>query len=246
MCTGIEIAGLVTTLAGAAASEGANVATKNKMNDAVKAQLTQQQGFQQRGMNLFQNSEQQSTPQAAQNQLAQGAQQAAQNYQSANQSNPLSSSVASTILPPSEQQGAGGSSGQSSAYQGLLNNAASQLQGAPNFQLQQYLKDLNIGDLLGVNTQLSKNAASTLPLQLDIAQGQYDTLSGLGSLAQTGGGLLGLYGAINSPSAAAGGTRGIGYGGTPTGLTNMTGFGPYGGYYPPSTYNPFAQFKSIP
>ena len=224
MCTGLEIAGIATALAGTGASEYAGISEKNAMNSAANNELARQQQYNQQGQKAFQQSLQQSTPQAVQGQLNTGAEQAVKAYGALQQNQVPGQGLTAGMTQPNsgavaaENSLIGGRTGQSNA-------AASKLQGYGNYNTQQYLGNLAANTQLGQIGNFARQSESVLTLELQQAQNSQSALAGIGSLGQTVGGLMGLFGSLSAPTAGvATGNQlaglGAGYGPVSSGYAN--------------------------
>lgn len=199
MAYGAAIAGLVASLASTGLSMAGQSAQQAKQNQDVSNELLQQKQLSNKASLVYQNSLSQSTPQAAQQQIAQGQQQANAAYQQAEKV-PLSSGtspvVGNTSINTPDQN----------ARAGVLNNAAAGIKGYGNFDLQQWLKDQSANANLGVIGQQAQQSESILPYELQGAQNPYAGISGalgaFGSLANTYVGLQnGQSGTMNAAMA---------------------------------------------
>ena len=185
------IAGLALTAAGTGANMYANNQVRGKMNDLTNQELARNQGFEQKAQGVFNNSLQQSTPQAANQQIGQGQQQLAGLIQNAQQV-PLSSSMPNFGNVNTMAEG---------AKTAMSNKAASDLGGYSNYTLQQRLKDQQVGSQLGVIGSEAQGWANVLPAQLQQAQGSQQGLQALGALLSSAGLLTGLSGWGSAPTA---------------------------------------------
>ena len=183
------IAGLGLAAAGAGVNMYANNQVRGKMNDLTNQEMARNQGFQQKAQGVFNNSLQQSIPQAANQQIGQGQQQLAGLIQNAQQV-PLSSSIPSFGNVNTMAEG---------AKTAMSNKAASDLGGYSNYTLQQRLKDQQAGSQLGVIGNEAQGWANVLPAQLQQAQGSEQGLQALGQLLGAGGLLTGLSGLGAAP-----------------------------------------------
>ncbi len=199
MCDPLTIAGIATMLAGTGMSEYAGFSENQAMNNAAGAELERQRGYQQKGIGEFEQSLAQSTPAAAQQQRQAGTQSAMNEYQKMAQ---VPSPTTQSYGDPSATQNKINQAGSQATVAGR-GAAAAPMQGVQDWQLQQYIKDLQANSGLQQNMLNAQRSEQVLPLELQQAQQSMQGLSGIGSLVSTAGGLMGLYGALNAvPSAA--------------------------------------------
>ena len=184
------IIGTAASLAGTGASVAAASAQQDEMDKAVRQQLLQQKGFQKRGTELFQASQQKSTPRAAQQQIGQGEEKAKQLYAQL-QSVPMATLASPSVTPAN----AAVDTQRQAEYGRVIGAPNAALQGLTDYNLQQWIKNLQAQTGLGVNSLLSQNAASVLPYRIQDASTSQQGLQGLGSLLSTAGNLAGMYGA---------------------------------------------------
>lgn len=224
------IAGLVLGGAGAGVNAYAGERTHGAMNSAVNQEMARNRGYQQQGQQVFQQSLDQSTPQAAKQQIGQGQQQLAGLIQNA-QAVPLSASMPSNTLGDS-----GVNAQAQQAKTNMSNTAASNYGGYSNYGLQQYLKDMQAQNQLGVINQNARGWANVLPAQLQDAQNSQQGLQALGSLLGTAGLVTGLGSAMSAPATGVsasqsanvlGEMNGTSYLGVPTFSFNQIPY-PYG------------------
>lgn len=210
--TGLEIAGLLASLAGTGLGVAGSMESQSAMNDAAKAELSRQQQFNKQGQSVLQQSIAQSTPKAAQQQLGQGQQQALQEY----------AKVQST--PASYAQGAQSDLAKATSdttVQGknqLGNQAAAPLQSYDAYSLAQQIKDMQAQTQLGQIGTFARQSESVLPLEMQQAGQSGSTLSGIGSILNTLGGLTSLYGATR-PQTVVGANQPINFGGSSYGVS---------------------------
>lgn len=204
-CTGIEEAALIGGLALSAAGTGTSIAAgqqqKNQMNAATEADLQAQQQYQKQGQSLLNENIAKSTAPVAQSNVDTGTQQTSDAYSKVN-AVPLTSSAGNSAI------GSGQTSnnivGQDAKAQTQLSNSlAAPLQGYNDWQVGQWINNLQTNTALN---QLNTNAAnrnSVLGLQMNDAQSDAAGLGGIGSLLGTTGGLLSLYGATSGAPKTA-------------------------------------------
>jgi len=200
------------------------------MNQVANSELAAQNQFAKQGQGVLANSISKSTPQTYQQQQGIGAKAAEDAYQGLQANKPGQLALTGSQINPNTQAAAT----ENNLVQGRVNNqnqAAANLQGYNQAGLSQNLKDISADTQLGQIGTFAQQRANLLPLQLQAAQNSQSGLSGIGSLLQTGGGLLGLYGAINAaPSAVAGGA------GTNQLAGLSSGYGPVSGQYAKSLF----------
>ena len=210
-CTGLEIGGLLATLAGTEVQEYAGAQEQSKMNSDVAANLAAQQQYQKQGQSLVQDNINANTPQAAGQAIASGTSAAQNEYSKAN-AIPLTSSTGNSAVSNSGGQ-TGNIVGQDSKAQVGLNNAqAAPLQGYNDWQVGQWIKNLQTQTGLNQLQNFSQSRNSVLPLQLAGDRNSESGLMGLGSLLSTAGGLAGLFGATAAPAAGMNGGANAGVG----------------------------------
>jgi hypothetical protein len=210
----LTLGGLAVAAAGTGLGLDASVETKNAMNKTAQNELNRQQGYAAQGRKVFNTSLSQSTPQAVQQQMAQGAMNAAQQYKALQQNQPPGLGQATGTT----QQNPFLAATQNSLTQGQLQNtnaANAQLQGYGASDVAQAIKDLQARTQLGQIGQFAQSSENVLPLEMQQAQQSHAWESGLGSLLGTVGGLTSLYGALN-PAAT-----GTGFAGALGGDTSM-------------------------
>jgi hypothetical protein len=185
-------AGLLGSLGGAGLQYSAANSERNAMNDAVGAEINRQNAFSNQAKSVFNTSLGQSTPQAAGNQIALG------KLASLGTLNNTQLPASATSLPGDLGLGANPGAAAGNATQAAENTTSNQadaaMQGYSNYGLQQYLKDLQAKNQLGVINQNAQGWAGILPYQVQAAQqsqqGMTDIgqlLSALGGAATTGG-----------------------------------------------------------
>jgi hypothetical protein len=193
------IAGLAMSAAGAGVQIAGAEESRKAMNSAVDESLARQQQFSQQGRSVFEKSLTGSTPQTAQDQMAEGRDRALNEYQSL-QAKSLTGET-SAVPFESNQSATNVDKGRT----GLSNLAQASLQGYSEWDLQRAIKNLTAEGQLGLISNNARNVASMLPYQVQAASHAGDSLSGIGSLLGTAGGLVGMFGAL-APAAAAGTT----------------------------------------
>ena len=200
--TGLELIGALgalTSLAGTGLGVAGSMQSQSNMNDAAKAELMRQQEYNKKGQSVFQQSLQQSSPKSVQQQLGQGQQQALNEY----------AKVQAT--PTSYSQGAPNALSKATSdatVQGktqLGNQAAAPLNAYDSYSLAQQIKDMQAQSQLGQIGNFSRSSESVLPLEMSQAQQSGGTLSGIGSILNTIGGLTSLYGATRPATIAGSG-----------------------------------------
>jgi hypothetical protein len=190
---GVEmLAGLGLSLLGTGLGVGASVIDQNKMNDAASAELLRQQGYQKQANTAFQASAGQAGSDTAQKQIANTANQQSQLYKALQSSN-LTGAPSSTASPDAVTQA------RTQAIIGQGNQAGSRLAGYGGWQTNQYLKDLQAQEQLGVIGGNARGSAAVLPYELQQAGHAGDSLAfagqGLSALGSLGG-LASIYGAL--------------------------------------------------
>lgn len=213
MCDPLTIAGLLLTVGGGAAGVVASSDERNAMNQATENELNRQQQYAKQGQSIFENSLNQSTPQAVQNQIGQGTQRALAGYQQLQNQQVPGFQQGLTQVNPSKSFNAT-ENALTNAKIGQQNNAGAALQGYQASGVQQGIKDLSARTGLNQIGSFAQASENVLPLELQAAANSRSGLAGLGSLASTAGGLMSLYGAINptsGPSLGLGGQAIQGY-----------------------------------
>jgi hypothetical protein len=221
-----ELALLGAGLAVAAAGTGLSVAgaqeSQHNMNRAVQDELARQQGYQQKGQSLFNQSLQASTPPKAQSQISSGQEAALGNYQKL-AALPLGGDV-TTAFPIGDKAIAQNVNDYISQRQ----QAGSYLQGLGQYGTDQYVKDILANARLGINAANAGFSQSVLPLEIGAAQHSGADLAGIGQLlsavggtAATAGAIGGLGGSTPAGTAAAPVSVGSPYAVDPYGLNNL-------------------------
>jgi hypothetical protein len=193
MCTGLEIAGALTALAGAGASYAGVQQANSAMNKTVGDELAQTQALQKKATPIFQSNLKQATDQQA---GQQGQQQALAEYQKVGA---LPVSTAPLVDAPSAQYvtqrtGADIARGQ---------NANAALQQYPAQQTAWNVENTNTNSQLGNISAIGQSLASVFPAQLAQAGQAGASLQGVGSLLGTLGMLGGVYGATKVPTGSS-------------------------------------------
>jgi len=168
----------------------ANAEDVAAMNKAAANIIAQEQGAAKQGGDIFQQSLDKSTPQAAESQIKQGQDQAL------NEDNRLQGQLSLQDIIG----GGGGSkpnvtSGTAGAKIAAGTQAGAKNQGYTNYSLQQYLKDVTANSALGLNNARAQGIASTLGPMEEQASQTGNELAGIG---QTIGAALGAGGAAAS------------------------------------------------
>lgn len=205
MGCGTALIGLGLAGAGAGLGVSAADAEQKGMNDAVKADMMAMQQFRQKGMDVFNKSLGQSTPQAAEQLLKQGQDRYSQAASKA-LAMPMAQSGASQITPTNQAV--------SNARANLANTASSNYAGWSNIPLQWGLQGPIDAAQLGVINEQAAARNALLPTLVQLAsqsqQGRASLgklLGAVGSLAMGGG--LGAMG--GGGAAGAGSSLGAGY-----------------------------------
>lgn len=206
MCSGLEVAGLLASVAGSGLGVAGSIGEKNAMNSATANELARQQNYAKQGQQVFQDSLNQSTPDAVKHQMDAGQQQALQEYQKL-QSQPVPFGVGSGSLNPNLGN-VGTQNALVGARVGQQNSANAALQGYGTSDVAQSIKDLSARSQLGQIGNFSQSSENVLPLELQAAANKNATMKGIGSLLGTAGGLVSLYGALHP--ALAGIDAGVG------------------------------------
>lgn len=200
-CTGLEIAGLVASVAGSGLGVLSSSQAKDNMNQAANAELMRQQDFAKKGKNVFEQSLQESTPDALAKNRQAGALQAVQEYQKLQGAQaPQLGLLSEGQVNPNERANATENT-IVGAQTARSNNANAALQGWNTSDVAQSIKDLQARGRLGQIGAYSNQSASLLPLELNAAQHSEDGLTGLGSLLNTAGGLASTYGSVQPPAS---------------------------------------------
>ncbi len=190
-----EVLGLALAAAGTGVGMKASSDAQGAMNDQVKNQLAQQQGFQRQSTPIFQRSEAEDTPASVAQKLLTGQQGAANQYQVQGQ-RPITSIGSPLPVDQSRLQGQIQQQRQASAGG----------QGYQNWALQEWLKNQQANTGLGVVSNLAQQSAATNPILTQLAGQKGANLAGIGSLMSTAGNLAAVYGAVNQnnqPNLAA-------------------------------------------
>ena len=199
MC--LQLLALAATLAGTGASVAAARQQESEMEKAVKRSLQQQQGFKRRGKEVYAKSLEEGSPAAAKRQIGEGTQEARELYERVQQV-PLGQSSSAAVTPANKAV----DTQRQSNYSRLIGEPNAQMQGLTNYNLQQWIKNLQAQTQFGVNTSLSQGAAGVLPYRLQDAQNSAAGLQGIGSLLSTIGNVAGIAGGVNrAPTYNVGG-----------------------------------------
>lgn len=185
-----ELVGLGLSLAGTAAGMTAARSSRNAMNNQVKAQLKQQEAFQQQASPFYEQSLRNASRDKALEDIATGATQAQGQYEA-------SAKVpgATNPLPTGVESGAVIREARKNAAQG---------QGYDYQALQRWLTNQDVNRNLGVISNLSNASAATAPTLTALAGNKGAALAGIGSLMSTAGNLASIYGGINARKPATG------------------------------------------
>lgn len=182
----LPLIGLAISAAGTGVGMAANAKAKQRMDAQLTSALQRQDSFAAQGSQAFKKSLGMSDADTAKKNVQEGqtaAQQLYERVQALPQGSALPAPQDATVDARTQQQIS------------LANLASAGLQGYPNMSLQQWLNNQNTQNQLGVISNLSNNAASIVPYQLQGAQASTADMAALGSLLGTGGSLLGMYGA---------------------------------------------------
>lgn len=205
----LPIAGLALSAAGTGLGVEGSVASNRAANNAAENELNIQKMFAKQGQPILQQSIAASSPKSVQEQMQQGEQTALKNYASLNQPEPNAG------IPPGVGQSGKVENSQVGGKIAQQQGAAANLEGYGASDIAQMIKDLQAKVQLGQIGTFAQESENTLPLQLQQAGQKGATLSGIGSLLNSVGGLAALYGATKTPSY--GGTIGVG---TPSGIAD--------------------------
>lgn len=195
MCTGLEVAGLAASAAGAGLGYKASTDAQGAMEDVMRRNAAYQQGLQQQATPIVQSNISKSTPLAVNQQLGAGKDAALAQYQKL-QALPLGGAgldaVPTSMTVNDRVKG----------FVGQQNDANARLQSYGAWQNQQGLQNSEVDRRLGLIGTQADWANQVLPLQLNRAQHSSDSLSGIGKILSALGAVGGAYGAV-APSAAA-------------------------------------------
>jgi hypothetical protein len=212
------------------------------MNDVMAQQLAAQKKLQQRGQQVFGESLKQSTPQAAQQQIAQGS---SQLLNAARQAQAVPLGLPTNATTSADQQA-------NQARAGLDAQAMADFGGYGQFGQQQALKDREVSSQLGFLNDQSRYNASMLPGELQAAQHEYAGLQGIGSLLGTVGqlgGLAGQMGLFSAPSTAGFGQAATNSMTSPWGMfgqgEGLTSLSPYNAFWNQYQQAPLPSFGSL-
>lgn len=182
------IAGLALTAAGTGLSIANARATQQRMNDVVKRQIADAEGFQRKATPEWEKTLGASGSRAAEEALAEGEKEALSGYRAVQSSPPTSAE--SPILGDSL------TNVRTAARISQSNKAQAAQQGYGNMALQAWLAQNQGQQNLGVISNLAGSRAAITPYQLQGAQQQGQNLATVGSLLGTAGSLAGVYGGI--------------------------------------------------
>lgn len=213
----LMIPAAIATLAGTGLSIAGQEESKSAMNDAAQAELTRQQGYGKKGQGVFQESLAKSTPGAARQQMQQGQQQALNEYAKVQD-------VPSSVMPSGSADPTADKVVQ--ARTGMSNQASAGMQGYNAFDVAQLIKDLQARTQLGQIGSFAGASEGVLPLEMQQASQKGSTLSGVGGILNSLGG-LGMMGAgVSQPSGG-----GMGGFTTPGGGPAWSGYVNQGGMF---------------
>jgi hypothetical protein len=197
MATAIPFIALALSAAGAAASYKASSDETRAMNNATQNSVNQLQGLQKKATPQEQETLKKSGPDAAKQDVTQGAQAQLGEYVRAANAN-----LTGTDAPVAK----GGSANVTDARTGQQVKAGQEANaknfGYTNLGTQWSLQDQQARDVLGNIVAQGSSIASSLPAQLAVAKNSEATLSGVGGLVGTAGSLLGT---ANAAGALGGG-----------------------------------------
>ncbi len=182
------IIGAVASAAGTGVSIAAAKASQERMNRAVRDQITAAEGFQRQATPEFKRSLGDSGADAAKRALAIGQESALRGYREVQSSFPSTapSPILSDALVNARTQ----------ARIGQANQSQAALQGYGNLTLQQILANQRAQQNLGVISGLAGSRSAITPYLLQGAQQQGQSLAAVGSLLGTAGSLAGVYGSL--------------------------------------------------
>jgi type II secretory pathway pseudopilin PulG len=188
----IPLIGMAISAAGTGVSMAANASAQKRMNNQLTAALKKQDAYSRTAGEAWKKSLGESSSETAKKNIDQGEQAAGELYKR------VQAAPQGEGMPGQQDQFV---DDRTKKQIGLANMAQAGLQGYPNMQLLQWLNNAETGRQLGVVTDLSNNAASIVPYQLQGAQASTADMAALGSLLGTGGSLLGTWGALNGVGA---------------------------------------------
>ena len=205
--TGLMLAGLAASAAGAGQSIAASNSAAANENAIVGNEIKTQQAASKKDQSILGQNLEKSTPEAAQQQIGQGAKLAQGLYNQVSQ-NP-STQTGSLIGAKNQESG----NEQGGDYNKLIQAPAAQLQGLGQLGVDQSLQNQLTGTQLSSTNFLSGLSSQSMPYLLNAAAQQGSEGQAIGSLLSSMGGL-----------AAVGGASGLGR------LAN-TGNGAYSGMF---------------
>lgn len=182
---------LALSAVGTGLSVDASAQDANAANKAANNELALQQQYAKQGQSAFANSLAQSTPQAVQQQNKAGQAEALQNYAALNTALPVQPVNTGTSQSDKASNAIIGQK------IGQANQSSADLAGYNASSVAQWIKDLQAQTQLGQIGSFAGASENTLPLQLQQAANSGNTLSGIGSILSSIGGLGALYGAVN-------------------------------------------------
>lgn len=185
--------GLALAAAGTGASMAASAQARDDMNRSMRASLRQQEQFKKQATPVFEDSLQQGGADASRRQMGAGRDQALDLYRELN-ALPLSSVTSPLPVDEGRLQGA--------VQQ--QQDAASNVQGLNWWALQQWLKNQQANNQLGVISNLAGSSASMAEPLAKLAGQRSANLAGIGSLLSTAGNLASIYGAIQPKGGTLG------------------------------------------
>jgi hypothetical protein len=201
---GAGLAGTGMSIAGGQQAKSAMANTRAEFN-AKEADLQAKNNV------LFRNSLAQSTPEVAAQQMQTGANQRGSiwnNLQSA--STPVASALPATGASTTSGKAGARASSAGNAWNTMNATAAAKEGGYGDWETQQAIKNADVTQKMGVNTDFAQGNARLEPLELQVASEAGDKLSGWGNIVSSLGMLTGLAGATGAFASAPAATLPVG------------------------------------
>lgn len=211
------VIGMALSAAGAGASAAAAAQAKAKMEKRTRQELARQREYQKKATGVYEQSLAQEGPEVAREQMAEG-EQAALAAQERLQR--LPGDV--TTLP--EQKNATVYGQKLAEQRAMTNRQAAGVFAPSEWQLQQWLKNMQANQMLAIQMRNAQASAGVLPAELATASHAGDRTRAIGGLLSALGSGVGMYGAMAQSGPATvqtqqtiGPPQSLGYESTPFG-----------------------------
>lgn len=190
------LAALALAATGAGLQAAGASASRRAMNARTQEELNRQAQIQRQAEAEYAQSLAQSGVDTAQQQVQQGTQEREGLYQQLQQV-PLETGAQQVEVSPAVRL-------RDAAQMQLANKSRAKLGGYETWVLDQAIKNARAGQNLNILSQQAQRSQNILPLELQAASHEGDTLQGIGSLVGSLGSLFGGYGALVSGATQAG------------------------------------------